>query len=145
MRIVDANVLLYAVNQDAPQHVASVGWLDLALGGADSVGLSWIALLAFTRLATKPGLFPRPLTTDEAMTQVVSWCGAPGAVTIHPKASHATTLRQILNDAGAAGNLVNDGHLAALAVEQHGDIVSYDSDFLRFSAIRCYTPEQLLD
>jgi uncharacterized protein len=144
VRIVDANVLLYAVNADALHHGAAKRWLDRALGGADSVGLSWIALLAFVRLSTKEGLFPSPLTLDDAMTQVEDWLAAPGGRVVAPGSSHAQVLRGALGDVGRGGNLVNDSHLVALAREHRAEIVSYDNDFSRFSGVRWRTPEELL-
>ena len=82
MKLVDANVLLYAVNSDAPHHEASRAWLDRSLSGDATVAFSWIALLAFVRLSTKPGLFPSPLTTDEAFDRVDAWLAAPPAVVV---------------------------------------------------------------
>lgn len=144
MRVVDANVLLYAVNVDAQHHESSRSWLDRALSGADTVGLSWLVLLAFVRLSTKPGLFASPLEIDEALDQVEAWIAAPGAVTLGPGPNHPELLRRALVDVGLGGNLVNDAHLAALAVEHHADIVSYDNDFSRFSGVRWRTPDTLL-
>lgn len=143
MKVVDANVLLYAVNSASEHHAASRRWLDAALSGADTVGLAWVPLLAFVRLTTKDGLFPSPLRPSEAMRQVGEWLDAPGAVLIHPTPRHADILGALLGTVGAGGNLVNDGHLAALAVEHRGTIVSYDSDFGRFD-VRWQTPDQLV-
>lgn len=53
MRLVDANVLLYAVNSDAPHHEGSVRWLDSALSGPETVDFTWIVLVVFIRLSTK--------------------------------------------------------------------------------------------
>jgi len=144
MRVVDANVLLYAVNEDALHHDSSRRWLDEALGGSDTVGLSWIVLLAFVRLSTKPGLFASPLEIDEALDQVQAWIAAPGAVVVGPGAAHADLLRRALADLGVGGNLANDAHLAALAIEHHADVVSYDNDFSRFAGVRWHTPEALI-
>jgi toxin-antitoxin system PIN domain toxin len=144
MRLVDANVLLYAVNEDAQHHESSRRWLDQALGGADTVGLSWLVLLAFVRLSTKPGLFQNPLGIDEALEQVQAWIAAPGAVVVGPGPSHGDILRRTLIDVGAGGNLVNDAHLAAVALEHHADVVSYDNDFSRFAGVRWRTPDALL-
>ena len=47
MNLVDANVLLYAVNSDARRHEESRRWLDSALSGNATVAFAWIALLAF--------------------------------------------------------------------------------------------------
>ncbi len=144
MRIVDANVLLYAVNSASEHHAASKRWLDGALSGADTVGLSWVPLLAFVRLTTKQGLFPTPLNTGDAMQQVANWCTAPGAVVVGPSPRHADVLAALLARVGTGGNLVNDAHLAALAVEHRAGIVSYDSDFSRFEGVRWDTPDALL-
>lgn len=60
MNVVDANVLLYAVNTSADRHEDARSWLDGELTGGSTVGFTWLALLAFLRLSTKPGLFPPP-------------------------------------------------------------------------------------
>jgi toxin-antitoxin system PIN domain toxin len=143
MRIVDANVLLYAVNTDAEHHRASRDWLDGALSGTDAVGLAWVPLLAFVRLVTKHGLFPTPLTPNDAMTQVRDWCTAPGAQLVGPTPRHADVLSDLLARVGAGGNLVTDAHLAALAIEHRATIVTYDSDFGRFDGVRWGSPDSL--
>lgn len=143
MKIVDANVLLYAVNSASEHHRSSRQWLDDALSGADRVGLAWTPLLAFIRLTTKVGLFPSPLQPQEAMERVSEWLAAPGAVMVGPTARHAGILAELLARVGAGGNLVNDGHLAALAIEHRASIVSYDNDFGRFPGVRWQTPDAL--
>jgi toxin-antitoxin system PIN domain toxin len=143
VRIVDANVLLYAVNTASEHHRASAGWLDAALSGADTVGFAWVPLLAFLRLVTKEGLFPRPLTPEEAMGRVADWLAAPSAARVNPTARHAEVLSRMLSCVGAGANLVNDAHLAALAVEHRAGIVSYDSDFGRFDGVRWDRPDSL--
>lgn len=145
MRIVDSNVLLYAVNTAADHHQTSRRWLDGALSGGDTVGLAWVPLLAFVRLTTRHGLFPSPLTADAAMAQVVDWCNAPASVIVTPTPRHGDVLTRLLSRVGAGANLVNDAHLAALAIEHRARIVSYDSDFGRFDGLRWETPESLLN
>ena len=119
-------------------------WLARALSGGDAVGLAWVPLLAFVRLTTRHGLFPSPLTTAAATTQVLEWCNAPGSVIVSPTPRHGDVLSELLAQVGAGGNLVNDAHLAALAIEHRARIVSYDSDFGRFGGVRWETPESLL-
>jgi uncharacterized protein len=140
VNVVDANVLLYAVNVDADRHTASREWLDRSLSGAGTVGFSWLAMLAFVRLATKIGLFPSPLTSDEAMARLDAWTSQPTAEIIQPTPRHLELVRSLLRPLGTGGNLVNDAHLAALAVEHRGAVVSYDNDFNRFEGVRWTTP-----
>lgn len=135
MKLVDANVLLYAVNTDAPHHEQSVRWLDGALSGADTVAFAWIALLAFVRLSTKAELFPSPLGVEAAMDRVDAWLGAAPAVIIEPTVDHPRILRDLLRPLGSGGNLVNDAHLAALSIEHRCGIVSFDNDFDRFAGV----------
>lgn len=144
MKIVDVNVLLYAVNADSEHHGASRSWLDSALAGADTVGFTWLASVAFARISTKIGLFPAPLTTAQAFEQLDAWHAAPGARTVDPTRAHLSVLHRLLANVGTGGNLVNDAHLAAIAIEHRSDVVSYDADFGRFPGLRTHRPDQLV-
>jgi len=140
VRIVDANVLLYAVNEAAPHHARARAWLDGALAGREPVGFDWTVLLAFLRLATHPAVFARPLSADEAADVVRAWLAQPPAVIVGPTPRHADLLAGLLAEAGTAANLVNDAHLAALALEHDAVLVSFDADFGRFAGLRRETP-----
>lgn len=141
MKIVDANVLLYAFNADAQRHDEAKGWLDSALSGGATVGFAWVVNLAFLRLTTRPGLFPLPASPDVAGRQLTNWLAQPSAQVVQPTAAHATILTRLLADTPATGNLVTDAHLAALAIEHRSTIVSYDSDFARFDGVRWERPD----
>lgn len=132
MNLVDANVLLYAVNEDSQHHRAARRWLDDALGGATTVAWSWPVMLAFLRIATRPGIFPRPLEVATALDIVRGWLSAPSSVVVDPTPRHLDVLAGQLSDIGTAGNLVSDAHLAALALEHRATVVTFDRDFERF-------------
>ena len=140
MVVVDANVLLYAVDSESAHHEEALVWLDTSLAGAEAVGLAWIALLAFIRIGTNHAILAEPMTVDEAVGQVEAWLAAPAAVLAQPTARHAGVLRGLLRETGTAGNLTTDAHLAALAVEHAAEIVSYDRDFARFAGVRHRLP-----
>jgi len=139
--LVDANVLLYAVNEDAPHHEKARNWLDEALGSDEPVGFAWVVLLAFLRLATNPSLFPHPLTPAQSTDVVEGWLGRPASLVLQPGERHLSLLRGLLAESGTAANLVNDAHLAALALEHGAEIVSFDRDFERFAGVRSRLPE----
>jgi hypothetical protein len=140
VQLVDANVLLYAVNEDAEHHHTSRAWLDGALSGDTTVAFAWIALLAFVRLATRVDLFESPLVVDAATNQVDDWLAAAPAIVVDPTTDHARILWSLLRSVGTGGNLVNDAHLAALALEHRCTIVSFDNDFDRFAGVRWELP-----
>jgi uncharacterized protein len=140
MKLVDANVLLYAVNEASARHREARAWLDTSLRGSETVAFAWIALLAFLRLATHEAVFPKPLRPNDAIDVLRSWLAQPTAVVVEPTSRHLDVLAGFLSEVGTAGNLVNDAHLAALALEHGCELVSYDADFARFSGVRWLTP-----
>ena len=140
MKLVDANVLLYAVNTDSLRHNESKRWLDGALNGGATVALAWVALLAFLRLATKRSIFAHPLDPAEAVEQVQAWLAQPAAMVVEPTARHLDIVAELLAPMGTGGNLVNDAHLAALAIEHRCEVVTFDRDFARFAGVRTEMP-----
>ncbi len=140
MKLVDANVLLYAVNSSSRQHEEARTWLDGALNGSETIGFAWVAVLAFLRLATRAGIFPHPLTTDDAVQTAEQWLAQPPAVVPEPGRRHLDTLATLLTPFGGGGNLVSDAHLAALALQYDATIVTYDRDFGRFAGVSWTLP-----
>jgi toxin-antitoxin system PIN domain toxin len=138
--LVDANLLIYAVNVGAPQHAAAQEWLDDRLNGSTRVALPWASLLAFLRLVTNPRIFQRPLGMTEAWSQVEAWLASGPAWIPAPGEDHAGILAQLLAAPGMHGNLVPDAHLAALAIEHGLELNSTDGDFARFAGLRWRNP-----
>jgi toxin-antitoxin system PIN domain toxin len=140
VKLVDANVLLYAVNVSDSRHQVSRRWLDGVLNGADTAAFSWPVLLAFMRLSTKHGVFPTPLSVEQALTQVRAWLGEPTSILVEPTGRHLDILAGLLSALATGGNIVSDAHLAALAVEHGATVVTFDSDFGRFPGVRWALP-----
>lgn len=140
MNLVDANVLLYAVNRSEAKHEESRTWLDDALDGRETVAFTWTVLLAFLRISTRIGLFPRPLDPADALATMRAWLAQPAAVTLDPTPRHLDVLAGLVTATGTGGNLTTDAHLAALAVEHDATVVTYDSDFARFPGVRWRMP-----
>ena len=143
MKLVDTNILIYAINRAEPLHTQAHGWLDRSLTGAETVAFAWQSLLSFVRISTHPAVFEQPLTSDQALDIVDLWLSQPVAMIVEPTPQHRDVLRRLLSEAGVAGNLVNDVHLAALAIEHGATLYSFDNDFARFSGLSWMNPLQL--
>lgn len=140
MKLIDANLLLYAVDERSPRHQAANEWLENTMSGRETIALAWTALLAFTRLATNPAVFENPLSSDEAFDYVDSWLDQPCVTVVQPTDRHAVVMRELLSALGSAGNLVSDAHLAALSIEHGAELCSCDADFSRFPGLQWLDP-----
>lgn len=140
MILIDANLLVYAVDADSPHHTAARRFIEEALSGDESVGLAWIVILAFLRITTRAGILRRQLSPEAALAYVDQWLAQDCVNTVIPGPQHWALLRTLLNAAGTAGNLTSDAHLAALAIEQGATLCSTDGDFARFPGIRYANP-----
>ena len=140
MRLLDANLLLYAIDEGSPRHVAVRPWIEAQLSGQDTIALSWSVLLAVLRLSTSARVFERPLSLARAFDVVSAWLAQPCVVLVHPGDRHAAVMRELLGPLGTAGNLVTDAHLAALAIEHGAEFCSCDPDFARFPGLRWSDP-----
>ena len=140
MKLLDANLLLYAVNKDAPLHAKAKAWLETTLAGRATVAFSWNVILAFVRLTTRPGLFRNALSPERAFDLVAAWLDQPSATVVSPGPRHLAILRGLLTSLGTGGNLTSDAHLAALAIEQNAELCSCDTDFARFPGLHWRNP-----
>ena len=140
MKLVDANLLLYAVDEGSPHHRVVKPWLEEQLSSSETVAFAWAVLLAFVRLATNPRVFDSPLTPEEALDLVDSWLDQPVAAVVHPTDRHSSVLRDLILALGTAGNLTSDCHLAALSIEHGAELCSADGDFARFPRVRWLNP-----
>lgn len=140
MKIVDLNVLLYAVNSDSAHHAAVRPYWEELTNGEEEIGFAWSVLLGFLRLSTNPAVFPRPLGPEAALARIDTWLSLQPARLVTETEDHWTILRGLLSDSGTAGNLTTDAHLAALAIGRGATLISCDRDFARFEGLRWENP-----
>lgn len=140
MILIDANLLIYAVDSDSVLHRRARRWLEDTLSGTVTVGLAWPVMLAFLRITTRSGILRRPLKPEAALAYVDSWLRQPYVSAIAPGPNHWPILRNLLKSTGTAGNLTSDAHLAALAIELGSPVYSTDADFGRFPGVEHVNP-----
>jgi toxin-antitoxin system PIN domain toxin len=140
--LLDANVLIYAVDEHAALHETAVAWLTQQLNGTQRVGVPWQSVGAFLRIATHPRVFEKPLAPATAYDRVTDWLSAPVAWIPQPGPEYHRVLGQLITVYNAGGNLIPDAMLAALAIEHGVTLYSTDTDFARFKGLRWENPLQ---
>lgn len=140
MTLLDANLLLYAYNADAPQHTAAARWLQELLGSGERILLPWVVIWAFIRIATNARVWPNPLPAEQAFRIVEEWIAQPGVVVLEAGPRHREILKQLVIEHGVTGPLVTDAILAALAIENGALLASTDQGFRRFPQLRWTNP-----
>jgi toxin-antitoxin system PIN domain toxin len=138
--LVDANILLYAVDARSPFHAKAIGWLTAQLNGVRRVALAWSSLVAFVRISTNPRASEHPLTPSQAWQHVEDWLACDTVWIPNPTDHHARVLGTLVTRYELRGNLVSDAAIAALAIEHGLTVCSADTDFARFEEIRWIDP-----
>lgn len=138
--LVDANVLLYAVDTESHHHERAKAWMEETLNGPRRVGIPWVSSIAFARIATNPRALRTALTPDDAWSIVAAWLDAPSTWVPEPGPGYRDILGTLLARHRVHANLVSDAALAALAIEHGLDVISNDSDFARFPEVTWRNP-----
>jgi hypothetical protein len=142
--LVDANILLFAVDRSSAFHASAADWLTRQLNGPRRVGIPWMSLGAFLRISTHPRAAEHPLSPDEAWRHVEAWLASAAAWVPQPTERHADVLGSLVRTYQLRGNLVSDAQLAALAIEHGLTVCSADTDFARFREVQWEDPTRVL-
>jgi len=140
--LVDANILLYAVNRACSEHRPARDFLERHL----AEGTPWCVTLGivyeFLRMATHPRVFPAPLSASEAYGFVSRLLEAETVTVLLPTSRHLELLHRTLRDlSNPAGSLFHDIATAVL-MREYGvrEIVTADTDFLQFGFLQITNP-----
>lgn len=139
MKLLDANLLVYAYVASVEQHSAARAWLDAELSGEEPVGMPWASLMAFLRLVTNPRIYEHPPPVATAWEQVEEWLALDSVWVPEPTEQHAVILAELM-PAVTRSSLVPDAHLAAIAIEHGLLLCSSDGDFARFPRLNWANP-----
>jgi toxin-antitoxin system PIN domain toxin len=140
--VVDTNLLLYAINRDAREHVPAYRFLVDTAQSESRWYLTEGIVYEFLRVSTHPRVFPKPLQAAEAMSFVRALLDSAHFGLLTAGSRHWPTLDAVLAEIRhPAGNLFFDIRTLAL-MREHGvrRIYTADSDFLQFSGIDPINP-----
>jgi uncharacterized protein len=138
--LLDANILLYAVDRRSTHHETAASWLEAALNGRRRIGLPWPTIGAFVRIITHPRVTTNPLAAAAAWGHVQSWLDADPTWIPPATERTAAVFAELTATHAITADLVPDGMLAALALEHGLAVVTADTDFARFPEIRWINP-----
>jgi toxin-antitoxin system PIN domain toxin len=140
MKIIDVNILIYAVNRQSQFHSRILNWWNTALDGDEQIGLPWITISGFMRIMTNPRLLDSPLSVEQAIERVDTWLAQPIVGVVSERDDHWRFFREFSKDVGTGGNRTTDAHLAALAISRGATLASCDRGFAGFRQLRWENP-----
>lgn len=142
MFVVDTNVLVYAANEDAPEHKRCRALVERWRREQGAWYVTWGILYEFLRVVTHPRVLERPWDGPEALAFVRALLTAPGLRVLTPTPRHAAVLDEVVGQVPLlSGNLFHDAETAVL-MKEHGirRIVTRDVDFHRFPSLEVVDP-----
>lgn len=138
---IDANLLLYASDEESPWHGAAVQTLDEVALGPEIVHLFWPTVMAYLRIATHPAVFARPLSHADARANIQALLDLPHVQTSGEQDAFWRRFAEVADDVTPTGNLVPDAHLVALMLENGvRTILTRDRDYRKFRGITVRDP-----
>jgi toxin-antitoxin system PIN domain toxin len=138
--VLDVNVVLAAHRDDHPQHCAVGSWFDATLAGDEPFAVPMMVWASFLRLSTNHRIFEVPTPRPDAFAFIEATCAQPLHVAVDPGPRHLALMRRLCDEADAAGDLIPDAVIGAIAVEYSCELVTLDRDFARFPSVRHRRP-----
>src|SRR4051794_27950433 len=111
MIVIDANLLLYAYDQESPFHASAREWLERVFSGPETVGIPWTVVLAFLRIMSNSRARSEVPAIKELIETVNEWAARRIVTFVNPGPRHWEILRDVLASGQARGPLVTDAHL----------------------------------
>jgi len=131
---IDANLLLYASDEESPLHPRAVELLDEIAIGPEIAYLFWPVTMAYLRIATHPAVFASPLSHADARANIESLLSLPHVQAVGEEDDFWRRFGEVADDVGPTGNLVPDAHLVALMLSNGVRTVwTRDRDYRKFT------------
>jgi toxin-antitoxin system PIN domain toxin len=131
----DDNVLLAGFRSDHVHHKLARRFLEETRSGNETIGLCDVALSSVVRLATNSRVFVRPDPVGSVLA-FVDVLLEPPAQLVQAGPTHWARFAELCRHLQLRGNLVPDAFLAAIALEQGAQLVTFDRGFGRYRGLR---------
>lgn len=140
--VIDTNILLYAANSSADEHLSASRFLSECGLHAGLWFLTEGICYEFLRVATHPRVFPVPLTAREAMRFLDVLLNSERFDVLAAGRAHWACLRSLLaHTPQPSGNIFFDLRTVALMTEHAvRRIYTADTDFFQFKEIEVVNP-----
>jgi predicted nucleic acid-binding protein len=140
--VLDANILAYAVNADAPQHAASRNLLDAAIDPSIKLYVTSQILCEFYSIVTNPRRVAVVSSSTQALSVISAILALPGIIVLPTPARAVAAWMRLLQRRPVTGGDVFD--LQIVATMQANDIQRIytfnTKDFEIFSELAVLTP-----
>lgn len=123
-----------------PEHKVATAWLEELVEGPDRIGLPWITIWGYLRLATSNRAFATNVTAEDAFAFLQELLSVSKVIQVDPGPDHLNLLRQLAVGGQCTGPKLTDAALAALAIEHGATLASNDKDFSRFPKLKWVNP-----
>jgi uncharacterized protein len=140
---VDANIFLYAYNEQSRHHRGVAAWLNDAMDREVPIGLPWISVWAFVRIATNDVVQPAALSVAEAMAIIRSLKTRKNVFFVEAGPKHLELLESLMLANRVRGRSTTDAVLAAMALEAGASLATLDQGMRKFGGLEIVDPLQL--
>jgi len=141
MMLVDTNVLIYAHRRNADRHKEYRDWLTGLIAGPEPYAVSDFAVTGMIRVVTDRRIYKDDTSTiEEAISFATEIRDQPHAMVVNPGSRFWPIFTGLCRSASAAGKVVPDAYLAALAIEHGCEFITTDTDFTKFPGLRWRHP-----
>lgn len=140
--IVDANILVYAVNAAAPQHAASRSLLEAALDPAVSLYVTSQIICEFYSLITNLKRTAMAWSSTEAVQSISELLASPGLKVLPAPTQAVAGLMELLKRSAVTGSDVFDLQIVAtMQANNIRRIYTFNTgDFQKFPELTVITP-----
>ena len=142
MFVVDTNVLVYAADESALEHVRCRALIEQWRRRHGAWFLTWGVVYEFLRVVTHPRVMRQPWTMEAGVAFIAALQESPGLAFLVPTNRHSAVLAEVVTQApGLTGNIIHDSQTATL-MREHGIrcICTRDTDFHRFPFLEPIDP-----